>query len=81
MDKTPLKSKKFVAYLISDIGWKIILLYLIYKQKDNIQPAAVSLMLALTFVNGFMQVGYILGQASLDKYVKMTENAYTKDKD
>lgn len=81
MDKTPLKSKKFVAYLISDIGWKIILLYLIYRQKDNIQPAAISLMLALTFVNGFMQVGYILGQASLDKYVKMTENAYTKDKD
>lgn len=81
MDKTPLKSKKFVAYLISDIGWKIILLYLIYKQKDNIQPAAISLMLALTFVNGFMQVGYILGQASLDKYVKMTENAYNKKDD
>lgn len=81
MDKTPLKSKKFVAYLISDIGWKIILLYLIYKQKDNIQPAAISLMLALTFVNGFMQVGYILGQASLDKYVKMTENAYSKKDD
>ena len=81
MDKTPLKSKKFVAYLIGDIGWKIILFYLIYKQKDNIQPAAVSLMLALTFVNGFMQVGYILGQASLDRYIKMTQSAYSQKDD
>lgn len=81
MDKTPLKSKKFVAYLISDIGWKIVLFYLIYKQKEDIKPAAVSLMLALTFVNGFMQAGYILGQAALDRYVKMTESAYKKDRD
>lgn len=81
MDKTPLQSKKFVAYLISDVGWKIILGYLIYNQKDNIQPSALSLMLALTFVNGFMQAGYILGQAALDRYVKMTEAAYQKNEE
>ena len=78
MHKTPLKSKKFIAYLISDIGWKLVIFYVLYKQSDNIQPAVVTFLLALAFVNGFMQAGYILGQAALDRYVKMTEAAYSK---
>ncbi len=80
MHKTPLKSKKFIAYLISDIGWKLVIFYVLYKQSDNIQPTATTLLLALAFVNGFMQAGYILGQAALDRYVQMTEAAYKKDK-
>ena len=78
MHKTPLKSKKFIAYLISYIGWKLVIFYVLYKQSDNIQPAATTFLLALAFVNGFMQAGYILGQAALDKYVHMTEAAYSK---
>lgn len=78
MHKTPLKSKKFIAYLISDLGWKLVIFYLLYKQSNNLQPAAATLLLALAFVNGFMQAGYILGQAALDRYVQMTEAAYSK---
>lgn len=78
MHKTPLKSKKFIAYLISDIGWKLVIFYVLYKQSENLQPSAVTFLLALAFVNGFMQAGYILGQAALDRYVQMTEAAYSK---
>lgn len=78
MHKTPLKSKKFIAYLISDIGWKLVIFYVLYKQSDNIQPTTTTFLLALAFVNGFMQAGYILGQAALDRYVQMTETAYSK---
>ena len=34
-------------------------------------------MLTMVLVSGFVQVGYILGQAALDKYVSMTAD---KDK-
>ena len=80
MHKTPLKSKKFIAYLISDIGWKLVIFYVLYKQSDNIQPAATTFLLALAFVNGFMQAGYILGQAALDKYTRTLETTITKER-
>ena len=30
LDKTPIKSKKFIAYMTSELGWKAILFYLLY---------------------------------------------------
>ena len=73
MDKAPLKSKKFIAYLIADLGWKITLLVILFHSESKLDYYTFSLLLALVIVSGFIQVGYILGQAALDKYVKTTE--------
>ena len=73
MHKTPTKSKKFIAYLIADLGWKTVLLYLLFQTKTNYNYYSFTLILTLIIITGFIQVGYILGQASLDKYIHMVE--------
>ena len=72
-DKRPLQSKKFIAYLIADIGWKIALFYMLYHLESKLDHYTFMLMSTLIIVSGFIQVGYILGQAALDKYLKATE--------
>jgi len=69
-EKLPLSSKKFLAYLLADIGWKIILGILIYK---NCEGKQLVLLLTIVIVSGFVQTGYILGQAALDRYVRIAE--------
>ena len=71
--KTPLQSKKFIAYLIADLGWKLILIYMLFQLKGKYDYYSFFVVLTLVLVTGFIQVGYILGQASLDKYIQMVE--------
>jgi hypothetical protein len=78
-DKLPLKSKKFIAYLIADVGWKACILYMLYSHADKFAGSSASVMLTMVLVSGFVQVGYILGQAALDKYVSMAQDAGKKD--
>ena len=69
-DKLPLRSKKFLAYLIAEAGWKIIILYLLYQLSGTINHYSLVALMTLVIVSGFIQIGYILGQAALDKYVQ-----------
>lgn len=71
----PLKSKKFVAYLIAEIGWKISLFFILLKAKTGLDYYYFTIILTVIVVSGFIQVGYILGQAALDKYIKVAEAA------
>jgi hypothetical protein len=73
-DKKPLQSKKFIAYLIADLGWKLTLLVILFHSESKLDYYSFSLLLALVIVSGFIQVGYILGQASLDKYSNVVKN-------
>lgn len=73
-EKTPLASKKFIAYLISSILWKGILLTALFVFKDQLQSATVAgwwFMVSTVIVAGFVDVGYIGGQAWLDRYVRV----------
>lgn len=74
MEKKPFQSKKFLAYLIADIGWKLTLLIILFHSQSKLDYYTFSLLLTLVIVSGFIQVGYILGQASLDKYTKAVKN-------
>lgn len=67
----PMKSKKFLAYLLADLGWKICILTMLYQHADKFTGSTASVMLTMIIVSGFVQVGYILGQAALDKFVAM----------
>ena len=80
-DKLPLKSKKFIAYIIADMGWKICILYMLYSHAEKFAGSSASVMLTMVLVSGFVQVGYILGQASLDKYVQVSSQLLDRDKD
>lgn len=71
----PLQSKKFVAYLVAESTWKLALLVVLVMGMKNgtIDLIVGSLALAIVLVAGFIEVGYIIGQASLDKYVRVAQ--------
>ena len=78
-DKTPLKSKKFLAYLLADIGWKIIILYMLMHLQSKLDPEELTFLLTVVITSGIIQIGYILGQAALDKYITAAVDIFDKD--
>ena len=79
LDKTPLKSKKFIAYLIADLGWKIIILYMLMHLKSKLEPQELTFLLTVVITSGIIQIGYILGQAALDKYINAAVEIFDND--
>ena len=81
MDKLPLKSKKFIAYLIAEFGWKILIGLVLFQYSGKIEHYSFMLLMAIVVTSGFIQIGYILGQAALDKYSMIAEKAIDKNGD
>ena len=79
LDKSPVKSKKFLAYIISDIGWKIIILYTLMHLKSKLDPEELTFLLTVVVTSGIIQIGYILGQAALDKYINAAVEIFDKN--
>jgi hypothetical protein len=75
----PLKSKKFLAYLIADLGWKSLMFYLLWSYQNKIEHYAFMVLVTMIVTSGFIQIGYILGQAALDKYTHVATTALDKD--
>lgn len=76
-DKLPLQSKKFVAYIIADLGWKVAICTLLFQLHAKFDYYSTTLLLTLIVVSGFIQVGYILGEVALDRYTRMAEKNLT----
>lgn len=77
-EKSHLQSKKFTAWLITESTWKILLVVALIDWKDNLTSmgsGAWWLLLAIVVTAGFIEIGFILGQASLDRYVRVAEIA------
>lgn len=79
MEKTPLSSKKFIAYLIAEGTWKLLLalgiggsIYAV-SQGHTIPVWFFWVLLCITIVAGFVEAGFIGGQAWLDKYVRVAK--------
>jgi len=75
---SPLQSRKFIAFLLSEMSWKIIILACLWLTKDillvrtDIDGAGVGMwwfMWTVVIIAGFVEVGYIGGQVWLDRYV------------
>jgi hypothetical protein len=74
LEKNPLHSKKFVAYLIASILWKAILIVALFVFSEQLKEATMAgwwFMVSTVIVAGFVDVGYIGGQAWLDRYVRV----------
>lgn len=65
IEKTPLQSKKFIAYLISNLGSKALIFWMVSKSESDI------VLMTMVTAAAFIDVGYILGQTALDKYVRV----------
>jgi hypothetical protein len=76
-EKSPMQSKKFVGYLIfqlSMLGLAAGILAWAWNL-DEISARVFFLMLTIIVVMGFVATGYILGVASLDKYLGLAQIA------
>lgn len=65
IEKTPIQSKKFLAYLFTNLINKWIIFWMIQKGVGGSTIAW-----AITAA-AFIDIGYILGQAALDGFVRM----------
>ena len=63
-EKTPLQSKKFIAYFITNILMKGYIFYATSKGEGD-----VVIMVAIA-ATAFVDVGYILGQSFVDSFVR-----------
>jgi len=75
MREPPLKSRKFIAYLVAEITWKILAGLVLFWGKDSIPQQVFIILFAIVVVAGFVEAGFILGQASLDKYTRIAQIA------
>ena len=71
-----LKSKKFLAYLLAEFTWKAVLIGFLSVSEgefDTVGRWAWLFMMCVVVTAGFVEVGYIGGQAWLDRYVRVAE--------
>jgi len=78
----PLESKKFIAYLVAEVTWKIALLVVLVSGMKNgtIDLIVGGIATAIVIVAGFIEAVYVGGQAALDKYVRVAEIAASSGK-
>lgn len=76
------ESKKFVAFLISEMSWKLLLGMLLVFSFLSGELTTGYLILAslIVAVAGFMEVAYINGQAALDRYLGLAKLAVDRDR-
>lgn len=80
LEKSPLQSKKFVAFLVAEITWKLIILVCVLKliqEGEGSNPLLLHwTMLTAVIIAGFIEAGFIGGQAWLDKYVRIAQMSH-----
>ena len=77
-EKSPKESKKFIAWFLSEMTWKVILVVALLVWRDDLTRVGSGgwwLLLSIVMTAGFIGIGFILGQAALDKYVRVAEIA------
>jgi succinate-acetate transporter protein len=72
-DKAPMQSKKFLAYMFTNIVMKIYMFYCTMKGESDM------VVMTLLVCSSFIDVGYILGQASLDRFVRVANIMHGKN--
>lgn len=66
------QSKKFIAFMTTQLGFFALLAAMIYEQEMTALGENVAFM-TLVVTSGFLATGYILGQAALDKYIRVAK--------
>ena len=71
-EKPALKSKKFVAFLFVEAGFFTLMGMMLYLQEVDSLAENTSFM-TMGICSAFLAVGYILGQSSLDRFVRVAQ--------
>ena len=73
----PLSSRKFLAFLVAEVTWKVILMVILVLEmnKGDLSLTMGILCVSMIIIIGFMEALYIGGQAALDKYTQVAQIA------
>lgn len=66
---SPMQSKKFLAYLISEITTKLAMFYMLYHLGSKLDLNELILLIGMLLASSALTVGFVLGVASLEKYL------------
>jgi hypothetical protein len=80
IEKGALASKKFKAFILTQAGFFYLMGVMIYKQELTRLAENASFM-TLVATSGFLATGYILGQAALDKYIRVAQIVRSNNND
>jgi hypothetical protein len=78
--KSPMESKKFVAYLLAETTWKLVVLcglgVIAWQVTHGQDPSAVViwLLVGVVIIAGFIEAGYIGGVTWLDRYADVARD-------
>jgi len=64
LERTPLQSKKFIAYMVTNLIMKAYMFYSTWGGESD------TVIITAIFLSVFLDVGYILGQAAVDSLVR-----------
>ena len=59
---------------MAELTWKVLIMGGLFLLKDNVEAGSAWMwwwMISATIIAGFLEVGFILGQAYVDKYVRV----------
>lgn len=76
---SPLQSKKFLAYLISEITTKGGMFYMLMHLQSKLDYTELALLIAMLVSSSALTVGYVLGVASLEKYLSSAVEILDRD--
>jgi len=72
------QSKKFIAFLMTQLGMFVLMGVMIWQQEMAKIGENVAFM-TLVVTSGFLATGYILGQAALDKFIRVAKISMGKE--
>lgn len=75
--RNPMQSRKFIGYCLAEFSWKLIVVLLVLTG-DKFTNSTLTIVVVL--IAGFIEAGFILGQASLDKYEHLASIALSQGK-
>jgi hypothetical protein len=78
IDKHPIRSKKFLAYIISELTTKFLMGYLI-THIGTLDIYETTLLLGMVVSSSCLTIGYVLGQAALDKYISAAVEIFDEE--
>lgn len=73
--ESPLQSKRFIAFMTSEMTWSVIVVLLLVLYRDSVSFHLWAALLALSIAKGSIEALYLGGQASLDSYVRLAQIA------
>lgn len=77
----PMQSKKFLAYLISELTSKFAMFYMLMHLNSKLQINELTLLMTILICSTTLTVGYVLGEAYFEKFVHSVVDIFDKEQD